>query len=89
MNQSRALFLTAAFVLAFSAVSFADNVQGTIRSINHSSSTVTIADPVTGSSRTVKVHPKVLDGVDEGSIVKATLRSGTDEVDTLEVVVAQ
>lgn len=89
MNKLRVLFLSSCFALGFSLPCFADQVQGLIESIDSSNNSILIKDPVSGAEKTVHVHPKVISEVKKGSVVKATLKSGSDNADTLEVLVAR
>ncbi len=85
-------FRTAILVFAALVVSssgFADEIQGVVDSVDPSTSTVVITEPASGGRRSVKVHPNVLAGVQTGSVVKASLKKGGKEAETLEVVVAK
>ncbi len=88
MNQLRVLLLSFALVLGSSLPCFANQVQGLVESIDPSSNSILIKDPVSGAGKTVHVHPKVISEVQKGSVVKATLKPGSDTADTLEVVIA-
>lgn len=89
MNKCRVLLLGACLVLGLSSPSFADQVQGFIESIDSSNNSILIKDPASGTGKTVHVHPKVISEVKKGSVAKATLRPGSDEADTLEVLIAR
>lgn len=89
MNKLSFFSLIAAGMLAFSTPAFAEQVQGRVDSIDRSANTVVINDPVTGSSRTVRVHPNVIADLQNGSVVKATLKSGSDDAATFEVILAK
>ncbi len=89
MNKLRVFLLSACFALGLSLPCFADQVQGFIESIDSPNNLILIQDPVSGTGKSVHVHPKVISGVKKGSVVKATLKSGSDHADTLEVLVAR
>ena len=89
MDKLRIGLFGAALMLGSSLPCFADQVQGLVQSVNASNNTVVITDPVNGAGRTVHVHPKVVSDIKSGDVVKATLKSGSDEADTFEVVVAR
>ncbi len=86
MNKLRVLLLSACLALGFSLPCFADQVQGFVESVDSSNNSIAIKDPVSGTGKTVRVHPKVISEVKKGSVVKATLKSGSDDADTLEVL---
>ncbi len=89
MNKLRVLFLSSVLALGLSLPCFADQVQGFIESIDSSNNSVLIKDPLSGAGKTVHVHPKVISEVKKGSVVKATLKSGSDHADTFEVLVTR
>ena len=89
MNKPRVLLLSSALALGLSLPCFADQAQGFVESIDSSNNSILIKDPVSGSGKNVRVHPKVISEVKKGSVVKATLRSGSDDADTVEVLVAR
>ncbi len=89
MNKLRVLLLSFALTLGISFPCFADQVQGFIEAIDSSNNSILIKDPVSGTGKSVHVHPKVISEVKKGSVVKATLKSGSDNADTLEVLVAR
>ena len=88
-NKLGVLLLSSALILGLSLPCFADQVQGLIESIDSSNNSILIKDPVSGEGKAVRVHPKVISEVKKGSVVKATLKSGSDDADTLEVLVAR
>ncbi len=89
MNKLRVLLLSFALAVGLSLPCFADQVQGFIESIDPSNNSILIKDPVSGEGKIVRVHPKVTSEVKKGSVAKAILKSGSDEVETLEVLVAR
>ncbi len=89
MNKLRVLLMSFALALGLSIPCFADQVQGLIESIDPSNNSILIKDPVSGQGKVVHIHPKVIAEVKKGSVVKATLKSGSDDADTLEVLVAR
>ncbi|GEM_PF-2211953 len=89
MNKLHVLLLSSALILGLSSPGFADQVQGLVESIDTSNNSIEIKDPVSGAGKTVRIHPKVITEVKRGSVVKATLRPGSDDADTLEVLVAR
>lgn len=89
MNPLRILLLSSAFAAATALPCWADQVQGWVKSINSPDNSIVIEDPVSGGEKAVYVHPKVVSGVKRGSVVKATLRSGSDHAESVEVLVAQ
>ena len=88
MNKLRVLLLSSVMALGLSNPCFADQVQGFIESIDSSNNSILIKDPVSGAGKTVHVHPKVISELKKGSVAKATLKSGSDDADTLEVLIA-
>ncbi len=88
MSKFRILLLSTLLALGLSFPSFADQVQGFIESIDSSNNSILIKDPVSGSGQSVQVHPKVISAVKKGTVVKATLKSGSGHADTLEVLIA-
>ena len=89
MNKLHVLLLSSILALGFSLPCFADQVQGFVESIDSSNNSILIKDPVSGSGKNVRVHPKVISDVKKGSVVKATLKSGSDDADTIEVLMAR
>jgi hypothetical protein len=89
MNKLRVLLLTSVLAIGFSLPCFADQVQGFVESTDSSNNSIVIKDPVSGTGKTVRVHPKVLSQVKKGSVVKATFPSGSENVETFEVVVTR
>ena len=89
MNKLLVLLLSSILALGLSLACFAYQVQGFSESIDSSNNSILIKDPVSGAGKTVHVHPKVISDVKKGSVVKATLKSGSDQADTLEVLLAQ
>ena len=86
MNMHRVLMLSSALTLALSLPCLAGQVQGLVEGIDPLNDTIVIKDPVSGTGQTVHVHHKVLSEVRIGSVVKATLQSGSDSAETLEVL---
>ncbi len=86
INKLRVLLLISVLSLGLSHASFADQAQGFVESIDSSSNSVLIKDPVSGAGKTVHIHPKVISELKKGSVVKATFESGSDHADTLEVL---
>ncbi len=89
MKKSRVLWLSSIFSLSFLIPCFAEQVQGLVESVDSSNHSIVVKDPVSGSGRSVRVHPKVISEVKKGSVVKATLKSGSDDADTVEVLEAR
>jgi len=89
MNKLRIFMLSAALTLGFSLPSFAEQVQGFVESTDSSNNSILIKDPVSGTGKSVHVHPKVFSDVKKGSVVKTILKSGSDEADTVEVLIAR
>ncbi len=89
MNRLRVLLLSSVLALGLSLPCFADQVQGFIESVDSSNNSILIKDPVSGAEKTVRVHPKVISEVKKGSVAKATLKSGSDDADTLEILTAR
>ena len=77
MNKFRVGLFSVALILGFLLPCFANEVQGLVKSTDMSNSAIDITDPVSGARRTVRVHPK------------ATLKSGSDGAETLEVLTAK
>ena len=86
MNKLRALLFSVALIFGFSAPCFANQVQGLVKSVDASNNAIEITDPVSGNGRTVHVHPKVITDIKKGDVVKATLKSGNNDAETLEVL---
>lgn len=89
MNKRRVLLLSSALAFVLSMPCSANQVQGLIESIDPLNSTIRIKDPVSGSGTTIHVHPKIISEVRIGSVVKATLPSGSDTADTFEVLTSR
>ena len=89
MNKLSVVMLSFVLTLGFSFPCFADQVQGLVESIDSSNNSILIKDPVSGAEKVVRVHPKVILEVKKGSVAKATLKPGSDEADTLEVLVTR
>ncbi len=88
MKNLRILVLSAALAIAVSPA-FANEVQGVVDSVDRSSNTVTIVDPANGNRADVRVHPKAAGDLTKGAVVKARLKPGTQDADSLEVIVAR
>ncbi len=86
INTRRVLLMSSALALILSVPCLAGQVQGLVEGIDPLNDTIVIKDPVSGSGQTVHVNHKVLSEVRIGSVVKATLQSGSDNADTLEVL---
>ncbi|HTL70972.1 MAG TPA: hypothetical protein VL404_06745 [Candidatus Eisenbacteria bacterium] len=89
MNPSRLLLPVAALTFGLALSAFADEVQGVVDSVDSSANAVVVKDPASGTSRTVRVHPKVASGLGKGSVVKAKLKPGSDEADSVEVLLTR
>jgi len=89
MKKTHALLLIAALTFGLSIPCSADQVQGFVESVDASNHSIRIKDPASAEGKTVRVHPKVISEIKTGSVVKATLKSGSDEADTLEVLVVR
>ncbi len=85
INRRRVLTVGSALAM-LSTSCFAGQVQGLVEKIDPLTDMVVIKDPVTDAGQAVHVPHKVLDEIRIGSVVKATLRSGSDKVETLEVI---
>lgn len=88
-NKSGSLWIGLVLTLGFLSPGIADQTQGFVESIDTSNNSLQIKDPVSGEAKIVQVHPKVISQVKKGSVVKATLKSGSSQADTLEVLVAE
>lgn len=76
------------FVLGFLIIAgqvFAETVKGPIKSVDAAKSEIVVTDSVSGSEKTVMVHPKIIATLQEGSVVNVSLKPGTSTADTLEV----
>ena len=71
--------------LIFTGSAYAEVVQGPVQSINTESSTIVVKDSATGMDKTVTVHPKIASTLQQGSVVKVSLKPGTSAADILEV----
>ena len=89
MKKLYVLLMSFALAFGISLPCYADQVQGLVESVDSSNNSILIKDPVSGEGKAVRVHPKVISEVKKGSVVKATLKSGSDDADTLEVLVAR
>ena len=89
MNKPRIWLLSVALTLGFLLPCFASEVQGLVKSTDASNNAIEITDPVSGAGRMVHVHPKVIRDIKKGDVVKATLKSGSDDAETLEVLTAK
>lgn len=79
--------LIVAVFTAFPKAVFAEEVKGSIESIHASQNTIIVADQLTGRHREVKINPKITSSLKKGSPVRASLSSGSNVAETLEVVV--
>ena len=86
MNSLRVGLVSAALVLGFSFPGFANEVQGLVQSVDASNNAVEITDPVSGAGHTVHVHPKVIQTIKNGDVIKASLKDGSDEAESLQVL---
>lgn len=89
MNIFRVLLLSFVLSLGSLPLCVADQIQGFVESVDASNNSVQIKDPVSGAQRSVRVHPKVVSEVKNGSVVKATFKPGADTADTFEVLSAR
>ena len=71
-------------ILILSGPAFAEEVQGPIRSIDAVKNEIVVNDGASGMDKTVTVHPKIISTLKEGSVVKVSLKPGTNAADTLE-----
>lgn len=69
----------------FAATSFAEVVQGSIVSLNAARNEIVVKDNATGTDKTVTVHPNVMVTLKSGTVVKASLKPGSNTADTVEV----
>jgi hypothetical protein len=72
-------------LVGFAATSFAEVVQGSIVSLNTAKNEIVVKDSATGSDKTIMVHPKVMATLQSGTVVKATIKPGSNTADTVEV----
>ena len=84
INKIAAGFLLLA---GFTTAAFAEEVKGTVKSIDNSKSEIIVNDSISGTDKIVAVHPKVLTGLKEGASVKASLKVGTNQAETISVEV--
>ncbi len=72
-------------ITGFAATSFAEVVQGSIQSINVAKHEIVVKDKTSGANKTVIVHPKIMATLKNGTVVKASLKPGSNTADTVEV----
>ena len=77
------LFVLGLLILTGSA--FAEQIQGPIQSIDASKNEIIVKDSASGADKAVIVHPKIISTLQSGSVVRISLKSGTNAADTLEV----
>lgn len=82
------LFVFSLVVFAsFTAAAFAEEVKGSIESIYASQNTIVVSDQLSGMNKTVIVSSKVIPTLKKGSFVRASMQSGSNTAETLDVVV--
>ncbi len=81
-----ATFILAMLILTgFASVSFAEVVQGPIESINTVKNEIVVKDKISGTDKAIIVHPKVIATLQNGVVVKASLKPGSNTADSVEV----
>ena len=79
-------FLFGILVLTgFTAVGFAEVVQGPVQSIDAAKNEIVVKDNASGADKTIIVHPKVAATLKTGAVVKVSLKPGSITADTVEV----
>ena len=89
MNRSRVWLFGVALILGSSLPCLANEIQGLIRSIDTSNNAIVIDDMISGTGQTVHVHPRVIQDIKEGDVVKLSLKSGSNNAEILEVLPAR
>jgi hypothetical protein len=69
----------------FTPASFAEVVQGPIESIDRTKNEIVVKNKTSGADTVVLVHPKVISTLQNRSVVKVSLKPGTNTADTVEV----
>ncbi len=87
MNKLRILLPGFVLAMGLSVPSGAEQVQGFVESVDSSNHSILIKDLVSGSGKSVRVHPKVISEIKKGSVVKANLQTGSDQADTVQILV--
>ncbi len=67
--------------------SYAEVVQGPIESIDKTKNEIVVKNKETGTDKAVIVHPKIIATLQNGTVVKASLKPGSNVADTVEVKV--
>ena len=69
----------------FATTGFAEIVQGTVESINKAKNEIVVKNKVSGADQVIIVHPKVIATLQNGIVVKVSLKPGSNVADTVEV----
>ena len=85
MKKIGVLGLGLSVLLGITPSVFADGVNGPVQSIDVSKNEITVKDSASGANKAVSVHPKINSTLQPGSVVKISLKPGTNAADTLEV----
>ena len=85
MKKISLLVLGSVFFMGASITAFAEIVQAPVQSVDASKNEIVVKDNQSGAGRTVIVHPKIISTLHKGSVVKVSLKPGTNTADTLEV----
>lgn len=63
----------------------AETVTGRVVSVDRPRNEVTVSDDFSGTNRTVRVDSALIASIEEGSVVKVSLRAGTDAAESIVV----
>lgn len=85
MKNVGALILGLSLLIAPAATVFADGVNGLVQSVNASRNEIVVRDTGSGADKTITVHPKIISTLRPGSVVKVSLKPGTNAANTVEV----
>ena len=85
MKKISVFILGLVILIVLPAYVYAEEVQGQVQSINASNNEIIVKDSKSGADRAVTVHPKIASTLQQGSMVKISLKPGTNAADTVEV----
>lgn len=85
MKKSLFFILGLSVLLGITPSVFADGVNGPVQSIDASKNEIIVKDSASGANKAVSVHPKIISTLQPGSVVKVSLKPGTNAANTVEV----
>ena len=84
MKKFAAIFIFAALA-GWGASCFAEDIQGSVEAIDTVKNEIMVKDEISGMTKAVMVHPNVLSSLKKGCVVKASLKSGSNLAQTIQV----